>query len=67
MIGLDTNLLARYFVEEADADAVTLAQREAAQRLIESGDALFVPKQWFLNSNGCSGATTDLAASRCAR
>ena len=46
MIGLDTNLLARYFVEEADADAdaVTLAQREAAQRLIESEDALFVPK-----------------------
>ncbi len=44
MIGLDTNVLARHFVEEADADVVTLAQREAAQRLIESGDALFVPK-----------------------
>jgi AbrB family looped-hinge helix DNA binding protein len=43
VIGLDTNILARYFVEEADADAVTVAQREAAQRLIESGDALFVP------------------------
>ena len=71
MIGLDTNVLARYFVEEtdadADADAVTLAQREAAQRLIESGDALFVPKQWSLNSNGCSGATTDTATSRWAR
>jgi predicted nucleic-acid-binding protein len=44
VIGLDTNVLARHFVEEADADVVTLAQREAAQRLIESGDALFVPK-----------------------
>lgn len=44
MIGLDTNLLARYFVEEADADASTQAQRQAARELIESGQDLFLPK-----------------------
>lgn len=43
MIGLDTNLLARYFVEESDADAAALAQRDAARRLIESGETLFIP------------------------
>ena len=44
MIGLDTNVLARYFVEEADADAATAAQRQAARQLIESGQDLFLPK-----------------------
>ena len=44
MIGLDTNVLARYFVEEATADAATEAQRQAARRLIESGQDLFLPK-----------------------
>ena len=44
MIGLDTNVLARYFVEEADADAATEAQRQAARQLIESGQELFLPK-----------------------
>ena len=44
MIGLDTNVLARYFVEEADADAATAAQRQAARQLIESGQELFLPK-----------------------
>jgi predicted nucleic-acid-binding protein len=44
MIGLDTNLLARYFVEEANADDATQAQREAARELIESGQDLFLPK-----------------------
>ena len=44
MIGLDTNVLARYFVEEADADHDTAAQRQAARQLIESGQALFLPK-----------------------
>lgn len=43
MIGLDTNLLARYFIEDA-GDAEAQRQREAARRLIESGEALFVPK-----------------------
>ncbi|MCP9927623.1 type II toxin-antitoxin system VapC family toxin [Cyanobium sp. CH-040] len=44
MIGLDTKVLARYFVEEADADEATQAQREAARQLIESGQDLFLPK-----------------------
>ena len=44
MIGLDTNVLARYFVEEADADRATAAQRQAARQLIESGQELFLPK-----------------------
>lgn len=54
MIGLDTNVLARYFVEEADADVATAAQRQAARQLIESGQELFLPKtvalelEWLL-------------------
>ena len=44
MIGLDTNVLARYFVEEEGADMVTQGQRQAARQLIESGEALFLPK-----------------------
>jgi predicted nucleic-acid-binding protein len=44
VIGLDTNVLARYFVEEADADSATAAQRQAARQLIESGQELFLPK-----------------------
>jgi len=38
VIGVDTNVLARYFVEE----------REAARRLIESGQPLFDPKSVLL-------------------
>ncbi len=44
MTGLDTNLLARYFVAEQDADPATERQRQAARTLIESGKPLFVPK-----------------------
>lgn len=44
MIGLDTNVLARYFVEEAVADSATAAQRQAVRQLIESGQELFLPK-----------------------
>ncbi|MBW4531044.1 MAG: type II toxin-antitoxin system VapC family toxin [Aphanothece saxicola GSE-SYN-MK-01-06B] len=44
MIGLDTNVLARYFVAEDGADAVTERQRQAARILIESGQPLFLPK-----------------------
>jgi len=44
VIGLDTNVLARYFVDEADADRATAAQRQAARQLIESGQELFLPK-----------------------
>ena len=55
MIGLDTNVLARYFVEEANADSATAAQRQAARQLIESGQELFLPKtvalelEWVLS------------------
>ena len=44
MIGLDTNVLARYFVAEAGADTATENQRQAARQLIESGQPLFLPK-----------------------
>ena len=44
MIGLDTNVLARYFVYEEGADPATQAQRQAARQLIESGQKLFLPK-----------------------
>jgi predicted nucleic-acid-binding protein len=40
-IGLDTNILARYYVEDA-ADAATARQREKARRLLESGVPLAV-------------------------
>ena len=43
MIGLDTNVLARYYVEDA-ADPQAAKQRLAARRLIESGQALMVCK-----------------------
>jgi predicted nucleic-acid-binding protein len=44
VIGLDTNVLARYFVAEDGADAATERQRQAARILIESGQPLFLPK-----------------------
>ena len=43
MIGLDTNVLARYYVDDA-GDAEAKRQRLAARRLIESGQALMVSK-----------------------
>jgi predicted nucleic-acid-binding protein len=46
-IGLDTNVLARYYVQD-DADAATLRQRDAARRLIEGGQALAVAKTVLL-------------------
>jgi predicted nucleic-acid-binding protein len=47
MIGLDTNVLARYYIED-NTDAEAAKQREAAQRLIESGNALAVSKTVLL-------------------
>jgi predicted nucleic-acid-binding protein len=43
VIALDTNILARAIVDEADADAATLAQQQAARALLSSGQALFLP------------------------
>jgi predicted nucleic-acid-binding protein len=43
MIGLDTNVLARYYVADS-GDAEAQRQRQAARRLIESGQPLMVSK-----------------------
>ena len=43
MIGLDTNVLARYYIEDK-ADAQAQRQRVVARRLIESGQPLMVCK-----------------------
>ena len=48
MLALDTNVLARYYVREADASRATLAQSEAARRIIEGGGDLFVAKTVLL-------------------
>jgi predicted nucleic-acid-binding protein len=47
MIGLDTNVLARYYVADR-ADAEAERQREAARRLIDSGQPLMVCKTVIL-------------------
>ena len=47
MIGLDTNVLARYYIDDA-SDAQAKKQRLAARRLIESGQALMVSKTVIL-------------------
>jgi predicted nucleic-acid-binding protein len=48
MIALDTNVLARYYVQEQDGARATEAQREAARAIIEGGDELFVAKTVLL-------------------
>jgi predicted nucleic-acid-binding protein len=47
VIGLDTNVLARYYIDD-DADAEAQRQRLAARRLIESGQPLMVSKSVIL-------------------
>ena len=47
MIGLDTNVLVRYYVQD-DSDAEATCQHEAARRLIESGKPLMVCKTVLL-------------------
>ena len=47
MIGLDTNVLARYYIDDA-ADVEARRQRAAARRLIESGQPLMVSKSVVL-------------------
>lgn len=48
MLALDTNVLARYYVREAGASRATLAQSDAARRVIEGGGDLFVAKTVLL-------------------
>lgn len=56
MIALDTNILVRAIVAEANADTATLAQRERALRLLGSSRRFFVPLtvvqelEWVLRS-----------------
>jgi len=47
VIGLDTNVLARYYIQDDD-DAEASRQRQAAQRLMESGTPLMVCKTVLL-------------------
>jgi predicted nucleic-acid-binding protein len=47
VIGLDTNVLARYYIEDA-GDLESRRQREAARRLIEGGAPLMVAKTVLL-------------------
>ena len=44
MIGLDTNILVRYYMADDGDDAATAAQSEAARTLIDSGKRLMVSK-----------------------
>lgn len=48
MIGLDTNVLARYFLSGADTSAATARQQKAAQRLLEGDAPLHVCKTVLL-------------------
>jgi predicted nucleic-acid-binding protein len=47
MVGLDTNVLARYYIEDR-ADGESVRQREAARRLIDSGVRLSACKTVLL-------------------
>ncbi len=48
MIGLDTNVLARYYLAGHDADAATARQQQAARRLMEGSQPLLVCKTVLL-------------------
>jgi predicted nucleic-acid-binding protein len=48
VIGLDTNVLARYYLAGHDADAATVRQQQAARRLLEGGQPLQVCKTVLL-------------------
>ena len=48
MIGLDTNVLARYYLAGFDADAATARQQQSARRLLEGGQPLHVAKTVLL-------------------
>lgn len=48
MTGLDTNVLARYYLATTDADAATTRQQQSAKRLLEGHQALCVAKTVLL-------------------
>jgi predicted nucleic-acid-binding protein len=48
VIGLDTNVLARYYLAGHEADAATVRQQQAARRLFEGGQPLMVCKTVLL-------------------
>ena len=48
MIGLDTNVLARYYLAGHDVDAATTRQQLASRRLIEGSQPLYVAKTVLL-------------------
>lgn len=52
MIGLDTNILARYYVETTDNDIKTKKQRELSKYIIENSPNLLFPIQSLLSLNG---------------
>ena len=66
MIGLDTNVLARYYVEDASDPESTL-QREAARRLIDSGTRLAVCKSVLLELEWVMRGYYKFAPARIAR
>jgi predicted nucleic-acid-binding protein len=48
LIGLDTNVLARYYLATTSADAATARQQQAARRLLEGNQALHIAKTVLL-------------------
>jgi predicted nucleic-acid-binding protein len=48
VIGLDTNVLARYYIAGHDVDAATTRQQLAARRLLEGNQSLYVAKTVLL-------------------
>jgi predicted nucleic-acid-binding protein len=48
VIGLDTNVLARYFLSGTDASVATTRQEQAAQRILEGDEPLHVCKTVLL-------------------
>jgi predicted nucleic-acid-binding protein len=66
MIGLDTNVLARYYIYDA-SDAEALRQRPSAQRLIDSGQPINVCKtviiefEWLMRKHYKMNRTTIVA------
>jgi predicted nucleic-acid-binding protein len=48
VIGLDTNVLARYYLDGHETDAATARQQQAARRLLEGGQPLHVAKTVLL-------------------